>query len=213
MKLVEPLRELFKDEVRALGLRADLVNRHRFPSPGLAIRIPGDITREKLGLLRAVDVVWLDEIRKAGLHDAIWQAFAVLLPVRTVGVRGDGRTYDPARALRAVTSTDGMTADDAPFEHAFLGRVTARPVSEALVGRYHCECAPLLFSRGAELSRCVLSGLGESARKMLFQALHQFRFGGVWEYAVTASDDHLPRVRKAEFLHVLEQHVFRFLPF
>ncbi|MEI7875762.1 MAG: glutamine-hydrolyzing GMP synthase [Alphaproteobacteria bacterium] len=134
MKLVEPLRELFKDEVRALGrelgLPADLVNRHPFPGPGLAIRIPGDITREKLDLLREVDAVYLDEIRKSGLYDEIWQAFAVLLPVRTVGVMGDGRTYDQACALRAVTSTDGMTADYYPFEHAFLGRVAARIINE-----------------------------------------------------------------------------------
>ena len=134
MKLVEPLRELFKDEVRALGrelgLPPDLVNRHPFPGPGLAIRIPGDITKEKLDLLREVDAVYLDEIRKAGLYDEIWQAFAVLLPVRTVGVMGDGRTYDQACALRAVTSTDGMTADYYPFEHAFLGRVAARIINE-----------------------------------------------------------------------------------
>jgi GMP synthase (glutamine-hydrolysing) len=134
MKLVEPLRELFKDEVRELGrelgLPADLVNRHPFPGPGLAIRIPGDITREKLDLLRQVDAVYLDEIRKAGLYDEIWQAFAVLLPVRTVGVMGDGRTYDQACALRAVTSTDGMTADYYPFDHAFLGRVAARIINE-----------------------------------------------------------------------------------
>ena len=134
MKLVEPLRELFKDEVRVLGrelgLPADLVNRHPFPGPGLAIRIPGDITREKLDLLRQVDAVYLDEIRKAGLYDEIWQAFAVLLPVRTVGVMGDGRTYDQACALRAVTSTDGMTADYYPFDHAFLGRVANRIINE-----------------------------------------------------------------------------------
>jgi GMP synthase (glutamine-hydrolysing) len=134
MKLVEPLRELFKDEVRALGrelgLPADLVNRHPFPGPGLAIRIPGDITKEKLDLLRQVDAVYLDEIRKAGLYDEIWQAFAVLLPVRTVGVMGDGRTYDQACALRAVTSTDGMTADYYPFDHAFLGRVANRIINE-----------------------------------------------------------------------------------
>jgi GMP synthase (glutamine-hydrolysing) len=134
MKLVEPLRELFKDEVRALGrelgLPADLVNRHPFPGPGLAIRIPGNITKEKLDLLRQVDAVYLDEIRKAGLYDEIWQAFAVLLPVRTVGVMGDGRTYDQACALRAVTSTDGMTADYYPFEHAFLGRVANRIINE-----------------------------------------------------------------------------------
>src|SRR3954447_11725473 len=134
MKLVEPLRELFKDEVRELGrelgLPPDLVNRHPFPGPGLAIRIPGDITKEKLDLLRQVDAVYLDEIRKAGLYDQIWQAFAVLLPVRTVGVMGDMRTYDQACALRADTSTDGMTADYFPFDHAFLGRVAARIINE-----------------------------------------------------------------------------------
>src|SRR5713101_7553093 len=134
LKLVEPLRELFKDEVRELGrelgLPADLVNRHPFPGPGLAIRIPGTITKEKLDLLRKVDAVYLDEIRKAGLYDEIWQAFAVLLPVRTVGVMGDGRTYDQACALRAVTSTDGMTADYYPFDHAFLGRVANRIINE-----------------------------------------------------------------------------------
>ena len=134
MKLVEPLRELFKDEVRELGrelgLPPDLVNRHPFPGPGLAIRIPGTITKEKLDLLRQVDAVYLDEIRKAGLYDEIWQAFAVLLPVRTVGVMGDGRTYDQACALRAVTSTDGMTADYYPFDHAFLGRVANRIINE-----------------------------------------------------------------------------------
>ena len=134
MKLVEPLRELFKDEVRdlgrELGLPADLVNRHPFPGPGLAIRIPGDITKEKLDLLREVDAVYLDEIRRAGLYDSIWQAFAVLLPVRTVGVMGDGRTYDQACALRAVTSTDGMTADYYPFPHEFLGRVASRIINE-----------------------------------------------------------------------------------
>ena len=134
MKLVEPLRELFKDEVRALGrelgLPADLVNRHPFPGPGLAIRIPGDITKEKLDLLREVDAVYLDEIRKAGLYDEIWQAFAVLLPVRTVGVMGDGRTYDCVCALRAVTSTDGMTADIYPFDAAFLSRVATRIINE-----------------------------------------------------------------------------------
>jgi len=134
MKLVEPLRELFKDEVRALGrelgLPPSLVNRHPFPGPGLAIRIPGSITKDKLDLLRKVDAVYLDEIRKAGLYDEIWQAFAVLLPVRTVGVMGDGRTYDQACALRAVTSTDGMTADYYPFDHAFLGRVANRIINE-----------------------------------------------------------------------------------
>src|ERR1700754_1513866 len=134
MALVEPLRELFKDEVRVLGrelgLPDSIVGRHPFPGPGLAIRIPGAITREKADLLRKVDAIYLEEIRLAGLYDAIWQAFAVLLPVRTVGVMGDGRTYDMACALRAVTSTDGMTADVYPFEMAFLTRVAGRIVNE-----------------------------------------------------------------------------------
>jgi GMP synthase (glutamine-hydrolysing) len=134
MKLVEPLRELFKDEVRALGRELGLpetfVGRHPFPGPGLAIRIPGEITREKLDILRKADTIYLDEIRKAGLYDEIWQAFAVLLPVRTVGVMGDARTYDFVCALRAVTSTDGMTADYYPFEHSFLARVSTRIVNE-----------------------------------------------------------------------------------
>jgi len=134
MKLVEPLRELFKDEVRVLGrtlgLPEAIVGRHPFPGPGLAIRIPGAITREKLDLLRRVDAIYLEEIRAAGLYDSIWQAFAVLLPVRTVGVMGDGRSYDHACALRAVTSTDGMTADVYPFEPAFLARVAGRIVNE-----------------------------------------------------------------------------------
>ncbi|MBN9527937.1 MAG: glutamine-hydrolyzing GMP synthase [Alphaproteobacteria bacterium] len=134
LKLVEPLRELFKDEVRALGrelgLPESLVGRHPFPGPGLAIRVPGAITVEKLDLLRKADAIYLDEIRQAGLYDAIWQAFAVLLPVRTVGVMGDGRTYDYACALRAVTSTDGMTADYYPFPHEFLGRVATRIINE-----------------------------------------------------------------------------------
>ena len=134
LKLVEPLRELFKDEVRVLGRELGLppafVGRHPFPGPGLAIRIPGEITREKLEILRKADVVYLDEIRKADLYDKIWQAFAVLLPVRTVGVMGDNRTYDHVCALRAVTSTDGMTADSYPFEHAFLSRVATRIINE-----------------------------------------------------------------------------------
>jgi GMP synthase (glutamine-hydrolysing) len=134
MRLVEPLRELFKDEVRALGrelgIPDSIVGRHPFPGPGLAIRIPGAITREKLELLRKADAIYLEEIRAAGLYDAIWQAFAVLLPVRTVGVMGDGRTYDNACALRAVTSTDGMTADVYPFDMAFLTRVANRIVNE-----------------------------------------------------------------------------------
>lgn len=134
MKLVEPLRELFKDEVRALGRELGLppafVGRHPFPGPGLAIRLPGEITREKLDILRKADVIYLDEIRKAGLYDDIWQAFAVLLPVKTVGVMGDARTYDFVCALRAVTSSDGMTADSYPFEHAFLARTATRIINE-----------------------------------------------------------------------------------
>jgi len=134
MQLVEPLRELFKDEVRVLGrelgMPEEIVGRHPFPGPGLAIRIPGEVTREKADLLRLVDTIYLEEIRNAGLYDAIWQAFAVLLPVRTVGVMGDGRTYDMACALRAVTSTDGMTAEFYPFDMGFLGRVANRIVNE-----------------------------------------------------------------------------------
>jgi GMP synthase (glutamine-hydrolysing) len=134
LKLVEPLRELFKDEVRALGrelgLPESFVKRHPFPGPGLAIRIPGEVTEEKLAILRQADAIYLDEIRKAGLYDAIWQAFAVLLPVRTVGVMGDARTYDYVCALRAVTSTDGMTADYYDFSHAFLGATATRIINE-----------------------------------------------------------------------------------
>ena len=134
MKLVEPLRMLFKDEVRALGRELGLpdvfVGRHPFPGPGLAIRCPGDITPEKLDILRKADAIYLDEIRKAGLYDAIWQAFAVLLPVRTVGVMGDGRTYDHVLAWRAVTSVDGITADFFPFDMGFLGRAATRIINE-----------------------------------------------------------------------------------
>ena len=134
MKLVEPLRELFKDEVRALGRELGLpeafVGRHPFPGPGLAIRIPGEITVEKLDILRKADAIYLDEIRKAGLYDQIWQAFAVLLPVRTVGVMGDGRTYDHVLGLRAVTSVDGMTADFYPYDMALLGRMATRIINE-----------------------------------------------------------------------------------
>ena len=134
MALVEPLRELFKDEVRALGRELGLpeafVGRHPFPGPGLAIRCPGLITREKLAILRKADAVYLDEIRKAGLYDHIWQAFAALLPVRSVGVMGDGRTYDYVLALRAVTSSDGMTADFYPFDMNFLGRAATRIINE-----------------------------------------------------------------------------------
>jgi GMP synthase (glutamine-hydrolysing) len=134
MKLVEPLRELFKDEVRALGRELGLpeafVGRHPFPGPGLAIRCPGEITREKLDILRLADDIYIEEIRRAGLYDDIWQAFAVLLPVRTVGVMGDYRTYDYVLGLRAVTSTDGMTADFYPFDMGFIGRVATRIVNE-----------------------------------------------------------------------------------
>ena len=134
MKLVEPLRELFKDEVRVLGrglgLNDQFVGRHPFPGPGLAIRIPGEVTKERCDVLRKADAVYLEEIRNAGLYDAIWQAFAVLLPVRTVGVMGDSRTYDNVCSLRAVTSTDGMTADIYPFESAFLSRVSTRIINE-----------------------------------------------------------------------------------
>jgi GMP synthase (glutamine-hydrolysing) len=134
MELVEPLRELFKDEVRALGRELGLpeafVGRHPFPGPGLAIRVPGEITAEKLDILRRADAIYLEEIRKAGLYDRIWQAFAVLLPVRTVGVMGDGRTYDHVCALRAVTSVDGMTADFFPFDMAFLARAATRIINE-----------------------------------------------------------------------------------
>ncbi|MFT4080323.1 glutamine-hydrolyzing GMP synthase [Rhodomicrobium sp.] len=134
MKLVEPLRELFKDEVRALGrelgLPESFIGRHPFPGPGLAIRLPGGVTREKLDILRKADAIYLDEIRKAGLYDHIWQAFSVLLPVQTVGVMGDGRTYDRVLALRAVTSVDGMTADFFPFDMGFLGRTATRIINE-----------------------------------------------------------------------------------
>ncbi|MEZ5815985.1 MAG: glutamine-hydrolyzing GMP synthase [Hyphomicrobiaceae bacterium] len=134
LKLVEPLRELFKDEVRALGRELGLpeafVGRHPFPGPGLAIRCPGEVTVEKMDILRKADAIYLDEIRKAGLYDQIWQAFAVLLPVRTVGVMGDARTYDHVCALRAVTSTDGMTADFFQFPHDVIGRIATRIVNE-----------------------------------------------------------------------------------
>ena len=134
LKLVEPLRELFKDEVRALGrelgLPPSFIGRHPFPGPGLAIRCPGEITRDKLEILRKADAVYIDQIRKHGLYDEIWQAFAAILPVRTVGVMGDGRTYDYACALRAVTSVDGMTADVYPFSHEFLSETATRIINE-----------------------------------------------------------------------------------
>jgi GMP synthase (glutamine-hydrolysing) len=134
MALVEPLRELFKDEVRALGRELGLpeafIGRHPFPGPGLAIRCPGEVTPEKLAILRRADAVFIDQIRRHGLYDEIWQAFVALLPVRTVGVMGDGRTYDYACALRAVTSVDGMTADYYPFPHDFLGETATRIINE-----------------------------------------------------------------------------------
>jgi len=134
MRLVEPLRELFKDEVRALGRELGLpeifVGRHPFPGPGLAIRCPGEILRDKLDILRRADFIYIDEIRRAGLYDTIWQAFAVLLPVRTVGVMGDYRTYDYVVGLRAVTSSDGMTADFYPFDMGFIGKVATRIINE-----------------------------------------------------------------------------------
>jgi GMP synthase (glutamine-hydrolysing) len=134
LRLIEPLRELFKDEVRALGRELGLppafVNRHPFPGPGLAIRVPGEVSEDKLAILRQADAIYLDEIRKAGLYDTIWQAFVVLLPVRTVGVMGDARTYDFVCALRAVSSTDGMTADYYDFSHDFLGAAARRIINE-----------------------------------------------------------------------------------
>ena len=134
LKLVEPLRELFKDEVRALGrelgLPQSFIGRHPFPGPGLAIRCPGEITREKLAILREADAVYIDQIRKHGLYDEIWQAFAAILPMKTVGVMGDGRTYDYAVAIRAVTSVDGMTADTYPFTNEFLGETMTRIINE-----------------------------------------------------------------------------------
>ena len=134
MQLVEPLRELFKDEVRdlgrELGLPKHFIGRHPFPGPGLAIRCPGGITRDKLEILRQADAIYLDEIRKAGLYDKIWQAFAVLLPVQTVGVMGDGRTYEFVCALRAVNSVDGMTADFYPYDMEFLAKVSTRIINQ-----------------------------------------------------------------------------------
>ncbi|MFY0680014.1 MAG: glutamine-hydrolyzing GMP synthase [Thalassovita sp.] len=145
LKLVEPLRELFKDEVRALGtelgLPASFIGRHPFPGPGLAIRCPGEITREKLEILREADAVYIDQIRKHGLYDEIWQAFAAILPMRTVGVMGDGRTYDYALALRAVTSVDGMTADYYPYSHEFLGETATRIINEVKgINRVFYDC-------------------------------------------------------------------------
>jgi GMP synthase (glutamine-hydrolysing) len=134
LKLIEPLRELFKDEVRALGRELGIpepfIGRHPFPGPGLAIRIPGEVSKDKLEALRQADAIYLDEIRKSGLYDKIWQAFAVLLPVRSVGVMGDARTYDLVCALRAVSSVDGMTADFYPLPHELLGRAATRIINE-----------------------------------------------------------------------------------
>ena len=134
MELVEPLRELFKDEVRNLGRELGLpdrfIDRHPFPGPGLAIRIPGEITNDKVKILRKADTIYIDEIKKAGLYNEIWQAFAVLLPVQTVGVMGDERTYEYVCALRAVTSLDGMTADYYPYEQSFLANVSTRIINE-----------------------------------------------------------------------------------
>ena len=134
LELVEPLRELFKDEVRILGKELDLPNyligRHPFPGPGLAIRMPGEITEEAIITLQEADTIFIEEIRNADLYDKIWQAFCVLLPVKSVGVMGDARSYDKALVLRAITSVDGMTADVYPFEHSFLSRVSTRIVNE-----------------------------------------------------------------------------------
>jgi GMP synthase (glutamine-hydrolysing) len=136
-KLIEPLRELFKDEVRnvgrELGLPEEMVGRHPFPGPGLAIRVLGDVTKEKLAILRQADAIYLEEIRSAGLYDQIWQAFAVLLPVHSVGVMGDERTYENVLALRAVTSTDGMTADWYQFPYDVLARISSR-ISNQVTG-------------------------------------------------------------------------------
>jgi len=145
MQLVEPLRELFKDEVRALGgelgLSLEFIGRHPFPGPGLAVRILGEVTVDRVAVLQQADAIYLEEIRRAGLYDEIWQAFAVLLPVKTVGVMGDGRTYEAVCALRAVTSTDGMTADVYPFESHFLIRVATRIVNEVKgINRVTYDC-------------------------------------------------------------------------
>ena len=134
LKLVEPLRELFKDEVRALGkelgLPDDVVHRHPFPGPGLAIRVLGAVTPARLEMLREADAVFIDELKAQGLYGKTWQAFAVLLPVRTVGVMGDQRTYEHVIGLRAVTSVDGMTADWAPLPQSFLAHVANRIINE-----------------------------------------------------------------------------------
>ena len=134
LKLIEPFRELFKDEIRAvgteLGLPDDLVWRHPFPGPGLAVRILGEITRERLDLLREADAIFVEEVKKAGLYRDIWQAFVVLLPVKSVGVMGDGRTYEYTAAIRAVSSVDGMTADWFRIPHDVLARISSRITNE-----------------------------------------------------------------------------------
>ena len=134
MRLIEPFRELFKDEVRRLGVELGLddefVHRHAFPGPGLAVRVLGPIDEDRLERVRGVDAIFIEEIRRAGLYGAVWQAFAVLLPVRSVGVMGDRRTYDEVIALRAVHAVDGMTADWAPLPHDVLQRTGARIVNE-----------------------------------------------------------------------------------
>jgi GMP synthase (glutamine-hydrolysing) len=149
LKLLEPVRMLFKDEVRKLGKELGLpdliISRHPFPGPGLAIRIPGAIELEKIKILQEADAVYLDEIRKAKLYNKIWQAFSVLLPIKTVGVMGDGRTYEYVLALRAVTSVDGMTAEVYPFSHDFLNKVTNRIIGEVRgINRvvYDCTSKP-----------------------------------------------------------------------
>jgi GMP synthase (glutamine-hydrolysing) len=132
--LIEPLRDLFKDEVRALGrelnVPTDFLKRHPFPGPGLAVRIVGEIKRESIEILQKADEIFIQEIRNAGLYEKIWQAMAIFLPIRTVGVQGDGRTHDYVIALRAVNSVDGMTADWYPFEHSFLAKVSSRICNE-----------------------------------------------------------------------------------
>ena len=166
LALVEPLRELFKDEVRALGRELGLpegfVGRHPFPGPGLAVRILGEITQERLEILRQADAIFLDEIRTAGLYDAIWQAFAVLLPVKTVGVMGDERTYEAVCALRAITSVDGMTADFYPFDMGFLGRVANRIVNEVRASTGWSTTSPAsrpARSSGSEATDESIAGL------------------------------------------------------